>query len=135
MTMAMIPTVMRKMTMTKPVDTSNPDELTKARGAVYGPPIVQFRVAQQLKANMNFALKDNFEKGPLKDIHIEGNEYDLVKEALDMIAVKLSRICTGDPTYLDNWDDIAGYAACVTKYFRGKANENPPLDVFAKPRK
>lgn len=32
------------------------------------------------------------------------------KEALDMIAVKVSRIVSGDPGYADHWDDIMGYA-------------------------
>lgn len=31
-------------------------------------------------------------------------------EALDMICVKMSRICTGNPYEPDHWDDIAGYA-------------------------
>lgn len=34
-------------------------------------------------------------------------------EALDMIAVKVARILTGDPDYADNWHDIAGYAKLV----------------------
>jgi len=32
------------------------------------------------------------------------------KEALEMIAHKIGRILNGDPTYADNWHDIAGYA-------------------------
>lgn len=32
------------------------------------------------------------------------------REALDMIAVKISRILSGDPDHADHWDDIAGYA-------------------------
>ena len=31
-------------------------------------------------------------------------------EALDMIAVKMSRILCGNPKEPDHWDDIAGYA-------------------------
>jgi hypothetical protein len=30
--------------------------------------------------------------------------------AIDAIAVKMARIATGDPNYLDNWVDIQGYA-------------------------
>ena len=30
--------------------------------------------------------------------------------ALDAIAMKMSRIVTGDPKFADHWDDIAGYA-------------------------
>ena len=36
-----------------------------------------------------------------------------MKEALEMIAGKISRIVNGDPTYLDNWHDIQGYAKLV----------------------
>jgi hypothetical protein len=32
------------------------------------------------------------------------------KEALDMIALKLSRILSGQANFRDHWDDIAGYA-------------------------
>ena len=32
------------------------------------------------------------------------------KEALDMIALKLSRILSGQANFKDHWDDIAGYA-------------------------
>jgi Domain of unknown function (DUF6378) len=32
------------------------------------------------------------------------------KEALDMIATKLSRIMSGQPRHADHWIDIAGYA-------------------------
>ena len=35
------------------------------------------------------------------------------KEALEVIASKISRILTGDPDYDDNWVDIAGYATLV----------------------
>jgi hypothetical protein len=42
------------------------------------------------------------------------------REALDMIALKLSRILSGQANFKDHWDDIAGYAklgaeACQSK--------------------
>lgn len=36
-------------------------------------------------------------------------------EALDMIMHKVGRILNGDPSYADNWHDIAGYATLVEK--------------------
>ena len=39
-------------------------------------------------------------------------EYDQ-KQALTVIADKIARILNGDPTYADNWHDIAGYATLV----------------------
>jgi len=32
------------------------------------------------------------------------------REALDMIALKVSRILSGQGHYADHWDDVAGYA-------------------------
>jgi hypothetical protein len=39
-----------------------------------------------------------------------------------MIQHKIGRILNGDPDYVDNWDDIAGYSQLVAKLLRG---ENP----------
>lgn len=44
------------------------------------------------------------------------------REAVDMILSKVSRIVTGDPTYVDNWHDIQGYARLVERQLQG---ENP----------
>jgi len=35
------------------------------------------------------------------------------KEALEMIQHKIARIINGDPSYVDNWHDIIGYAKLV----------------------
>jgi hypothetical protein len=39
--------------------------------------------------------------------------------ALDMICHKLARIAIGDPDYVDNWIDIAGYAQLVADRLQG----------------
>lgn len=36
-------------------------------------------------------------------------------EALDMIALKLSRILSGQSNFKDHWDDIAGYAKLASE--------------------
>lgn len=36
-----------------------------------------------------------------------------MREALDQIAHKLSRIVTGNPNHADHWRDIAGYATLI----------------------
>ena len=41
------------------------------------------------------------------------------KDALEMIAVKMSRIVNGTPDYSDNWLDIAGYATLVADRLDG----------------
>ena len=40
---------------------------------------------------------------------------DTISEAVDMIFHKLARVANGDPTYDDNFRDIAGYAELVVK--------------------
>ena len=37
------------------------------------------------------------------------------QEALDMIALKLSRILSGQANFKDHWDDIAGYAKLASE--------------------
>jgi hypothetical protein len=40
--------------------------------------------------------------------------------ALDMIALKISRIVNGDAAHLDSWIDIAGYAKLVADRLEGR---------------
>lgn len=48
------------------------------------------------------------------------------KEALDIIASKVSRILTGDPEYSDNWHDIQGYAKLIeNKILTGSSYKEP----------
>lgn len=35
-------------------------------------------------------------------------------ESLDMIAVKIARVLSGDPSHADHWEDIEGYARLVS---------------------
>lgn len=41
------------------------------------------------------------------------------REALDMIAVKIARILTGNAYFADHWDDIAGYAKLSSNNLSG----------------
>lgn len=45
---------------------------------------------------------------------------DDVKLGLDLIALKIARIVTGDHSHLDNYDDIAGYAKIVADRIRNE---------------
>lgn len=38
-----------------------------------------------------------------------------MQQALTVIADKIARILNGDPTYVDNWHDIQGYALLVER--------------------
>lgn len=53
----------------------------------------------------------------LKEIMREGIRWEAMpafqREALDIIASKISRMLSGDPNYADNWHDIQGFAKLV----------------------
>lgn len=57
----------------------------------------------EMNAQLSQGIKGLFHYGhmPVKVVH---------REALDMIALKLSRILSGQADFKDHWDDIAGYA-------------------------
>ena len=76
------------------------DPLLAARGARYGAFADNASISQALKAQMRQTPK----WGAL--------DPDM-KEALEMVAHKISRILAGDPDYDDSWVDIAGYATRV----------------------
>ena len=46
---------------------------------------------------------------------------DYQEAALQMIASKLARITNGDPDYIDNWVDIAGYAQLVANELKAES--------------
>jgi hypothetical protein len=73
------------------------DQTLAARGSRYGDFTDNARISQDLQNAMR--------RTPNWDT------LDPVKqEALTVIALKISRILSGDPNYRDNWHDIAGYA-------------------------
>lgn len=68
----------------------------------------------ETNAKISQALKD------LMGVYVGNGLCPVHREALDMIALKLSRILSGQANFKDHWDDIAGYAklaseACDTK--------------------
>jgi hypothetical protein len=62
----------------------------------------------EMNAAISQGIKGVFHYGqaPVKVAH---------KEALDMIALKLSRILSGQADFKDHWDDIAGYAKLASE--------------------
>lgn len=68
----------------------------------------------------------------IKDIFRKSSNWNELKmakdqmEALDMIAVKVSRILSGDPDYSDNWHDIQGFAKLVeNRLLTGSSYKEP----------
>lgn len=79
------------------------DTLT-ARGKSYG----DFRDNARIAQNIKLAMQSS-------PVWIRGGvSYDMM-EALDLIASKIGRMLSGDPNYIDNWHDIAGYATLIER--------------------
>lgn len=75
------------------------NEVLAERGKEYGDFEQMCAVIQSIKTAIN-----------------DGNTSGLLphqQEALEMIAVKIGRILTGNPNNVDSWRDIAGYATLV----------------------
>ena len=89
------------------VEKPNLSEILDERGKRYGAFIDNAAISQRIKDSCRL-----------------GVSYDTLvwdhREAIDMIAAKISRIVTGDPDYVDNWRDIAGFATLVADRLEGK---------------
>ncbi len=85
----------------------NTQELLEERNTTHGAFTSNARVAQAIKEALK--LGDNVDR--LTDEH---------KEALSMIAHKMARIVSGDCTFDDHWDDLAGYASLPKKFNHGE---------------
>lgn len=71
-------------------------------------------VAQNIKAAMRHST--NWAKLP--------ND---MKESLEMVASKISRILNGDPTYIDSWADCIGYFQLVVERLERGHNGKPDV--------
>jgi hypothetical protein len=76
------------------------DKTLAERGKRYGHFTEQFRVAQDIK-------------GVMQESHNWSNLPPYMREALDMMAHKMSRILCGDSLHRDNWHDLVGYAKLI----------------------
>lgn len=74
------------------------------RNAKYGAFLDQSQVSMELKELLHKHLLEH-------DAELASDQL----EALEMICMKISRIIVGDPDYVDNWHDIAGYALLVAR--------------------
>lgn len=82
------------------------EETTAARRSVYGSFSDNAAVAQAIKNSMR--AHEGWEGLP-----------STMKEGLDLIALKMSRIVTGDWRHKDNPHDIGGYAKCMEDFIDG----------------
>ena len=80
--------------------TQKTEQLLEERAETHGSFENNARISQALKRLFN---------------HEDPVYTDVQREALDMIALKLSRILSGHAYFKDHWDDIAGYAKLVSE--------------------
>ena len=70
----------------------------------------------------------------LKGVMATGKNWDALKdtqrEALELIAMKIGRILSGDQNFRDHWDDIEGYAELGGEY-SGVSLPQVKLDLVA----
>lgn len=84
------------------------DKVLDTRASTYGSFMQSANVAVRIKAVMHNAIAK-------EDLHLMPDQI----LALDMIAVKISRILSGNPSHRDSWLDIAGYAKLVADRLGG----------------
>ena len=89
------------------MSTNSTEEILEQRGSKYGPFAKEAAITQKLKK----VLYKNCENEKLTNVQAQ---------ALEMICVKMSRIINGDADYLDNWEDIAGYAQLAVRDISGR---------------
>lgn len=98
--------------------TKTVDEITKERGATYGPFGEQSRISQDMQRHF---------KVPFEGLYncegIDPEAHMAIREGIAMICLKLSRLARGDLTHLDTWDDIAGYAKITAREIRRSRGE------------
>ena len=83
------------------------DPLLEERQKTHGSFAKNAEISQNIKHAMSGWQKPYVTSyNDLGDVHVE---------ALDMIALKLSRILSGQANFKDHWDDIAGYAKLASE--------------------
>lgn len=86
-------------------------QILDERGARYGEFKDHAKLCQTLKLTMK-QHRNSVGLTAWRHLH------DDQRQALEVIQDKVARILNGDPDYLDNWDDISGYATLVADRLR-----------------
>jgi hypothetical protein len=84
------------------------DAILDARAQQYGSFMRSSDTAIKIKRVMHMTIAQG-------DAHLFPDQL----QALDMIATKIARILTGNPSHIDSWVDIAGYAKLVADRLQG----------------
>lgn len=90
---------------------SNAQALTAERGKTHGSFATNAQISQDLKHYLRM------QPGWYQMSNVQ-------KEALDVIALKVSRILSGQSFFLDHWADTGGYAELACQEIRNLENRN-----------
>lgn len=90
------------------------NQILEERGSNYGNFHTQANLSQTLKSIINQHYVS---------VHKEVMP-NFMAEALSMICHKIARIANGNPTYVDSWQDIAGYSQLVVDILNKSTIEN-----------
>lgn len=99
--------------------TNNIQDTLKERGSRYGTMEENARITQSLMD----VLMSGVSWGKCEQIH---------KECLHNVCAKMSRIVSGDPDYVDNPHDMAGYSTLLEKYLVKKEDVAKSVTIHAK---
>ena len=95
------------------------EKVLEERGKRYGEFVDHACITQNIKRAMKSS--PNWHRLP-----------DDMKESLEMIAHKMGRILNGDPSYIDSWTDIVGYAKLVeTDLIKKESSKNEIIQTPA----
>lgn len=87
------------------------EDTLKQRGGRYGDFKEQSVIAMGLKNTLRYEYSDDLLTLTVRPGWARLEPYQ--QNALDMICDKMARAINGDPTYLDNYRDIAGYSQLI----------------------
>lgn len=83
-------------------------------------------LAERQKTHGSFAYNAVISQSIKQTLRLNGHWHTIdpsIREALDMIAHKMSRIVCGKSSYRDHWDDIAGYATLVSREIQKRGGD------------
>ncbi len=87
------------------------DETIQARANRYGDFTEEAIIAMGLKNTLRFKWSDDLLSLSSRPGWVRLEPYQ--QHALELMCMKIARIINGDPTYIDSWHDIQGYAKLV----------------------
>ena len=100
-------------------------DILKERGSNYG----NFHTQANLSQTLNSIVQQHYYSTHANPDGTVEPLPQFMLEAIHMICHKLARIANGDPSYVDSWQDIAGYSQLVVDIL-----QTPPPQPIQEPQ-